>query len=310
MAEKCLCDSGLKSLHTKRKCKDYLRKVNHALPIMRANKDGVANSIDISTVPIPESVFAGMFNAADPLARLHAIYDVKNTAFEPQDGTTEDYSDGTSTKLQDGHLQFTFLVPETNIGFIGNSKSLECQNPDMFLYLADGSIVGYADRDKINDEQKVRPLPVDRIEVSETPISTDDAVAKIEVTVHFSKDMDYGMWIIIAPGEHEFDVTKNYEPAGAKMVKGTTPTTTTSIEVVVSQEGFGIMGNSVPHTGLVAADFELTSNGTPVTPLTPVESPAGTYLISFTAQTSGDEIKVSLAPTSGYVAPVVTDLVP
>ena len=44
--------------------------------------------------------------------------------------------------------------------------------------------------------------------------------------------------------------------------------------------------------------------------LTAVESPTGTYTLTYASQTQGDTITASLAPTSGYVAPTVSDLVP
>ena len=306
----CLCEGGLTSLHQKRDCKKALRKVKHVLPIQRKGNDGVKNSIDASVIPIPESAFKSMFLNQDASKRLHAIYDIKNTAFEPQDGTQKDWEDGTSSKIEDGQLQFTFVVAETDLGFIGGSADLECKNPDTYLYLIDGTILGYADRNTIATDKKVFPLPVDRWNVTAMPIGSDSEVAMVNITIYFDKSMDYKNWVVISASEHQFDEAENYEPQAGNLLLGTAPVTTTSIDVEASMMGFGILGNSIPLVGRLPADFKLTSNGTPEAVLTATETPAGKYKLTFAAQTSGDELKVSLAPTTGYVAQVVTVLVP
>ena len=309
MAKECLCGGGIGSLHRKKDCKKFLKKAINIMPIQR-EAGGVKNFIDATTVPIPESVFEAMFLEADAEKRLHIVYDIKNTAYEPQEGTSQEWEDGTSSNLTDGNLQMTFIIPETDIDFIGNAGGLTCKNPDTYLYLKDGSIVGYADRNTIATEQKVYPLPVDKWTIVETPLSTDTAVAQVAVTIDFANIMDYGNWIIIQPSEHEMDETANYEPAGANLVLGATPTTATAIEVVATLDGSGLTGNSVPINGLTAADFALTVNTVTEPILTVTESPTGTYTITYASQGSGDTISASLAPTSGYVAPVVSSLVP
>lgn len=276
------------------------------MPIQR-KAGGTKNSIDVSTLPVPEATFEGMFRSSEA-ERLHIIYDIKNTAFETQDGATEDWSDGTSSKLGDGHLQMTFVVPETDIMFIGNSSDLECKNPDLFLYLADGSIVGYGDRDTIGAEQKLYPLPVDRWKVVETPLTTDDGVAKVEITVMFSNSMSYKKWIVLKPSQHEFDESENYEATEANMTSGAV--TTSSLEVTVTLDGYGVLGNAVPLTGLLPTDFEVTVAGTPSPVLTAPEAPSGTYLLTFTAATSLDAITATLAPAGDYMSNTVTEVAP
>lgn len=309
MAELCDCEGGLSSLHRKRDCKSFLKKAVHILPMQRKGTVG-KNFIDLTTIPVPESIFKGLFNAVNPKDRLHVIYDIKNTAFDPQEGATEDWQDGTSSKLRDGHLQMTFIIPETDLNFIGNSMDLECRNPDLYLYLADGSIVGYADRDTIGADKKLYPLPVDRWDVLETPITTDEGVAKVAVTIYFSNEMSYKKWVVMSPTEHMFDETENYEPMEAKLALGATATTATAMEVTATMAGFGILGNSIGLTGLGVTDLALTSNGAPVTILTVVESPVNTYTLTFASQTSGDQLIATLAPVSNYVSNAVTDLVP
>jgi hypothetical protein len=308
MQTECLCDSQIKSLYQKQDCKSFLKKAVNVLPILRKG-GGVKNFIDISAIPVPETTFQSMFQDADPSKRLHAIYDIKNTSFAPQDGATEDWQDGTSSKLRDGNLQMVFIVPETGIDFIGSSKDLECKSPDLFLYLADGSIVGYADRDTIASDQKVYPLPVENWSIVESPLTTDEGVAKVEVTVNFSNSMDYNKWIVISPSENDFDETANYEPIGANLSLAAT-TTTTTLNVQVNMNGFGVLGNSVPISALAVPDFSLTSNLVSEAILTVTEVSAGLYIISFQSQTSGDSLVLSLASASGYSAPVLTELVP
>ena len=306
MAELCACDGGLSSLSRKRDCRDFLKKAVNVMPIAR-QANGVKNFIDLTTIPVADSVFKALFRAPAK-KRLHIIYDVKNTAFETQDGATEDWADGTSSKLRDGHLQMTFIVPETDLGFIGNSQDLECRNPDLFLYLADGSIVGYGDRDTIGTDKKLYPLPVDRWEVVETPLTTDDGVAKVEITVMFSNTMSYKKWIVLKADQHAFDETENYEAIDANMTAGAV--TVSSLEVKVALDGFGILGNTVPLTQLLPADFVVTVAGAPSPVLTATETPTGTYLLTFAPATSADTIAAKLAPTGEFVSNTVTAVAP
>lgn len=308
MAE-CECGNGLKSLHLDRDCKKYLRKASDIMFIQGKGSAG-KNSIDLSTIPIPESVFTGLFQAQDPIDRLHILYDVKNTEFDIIDGNTFDWADGTSTKITKDGLTLMFIVPETSIGFNGNVTDLECKNPQAFIRTVDNQIVGYGNPDTIASDQKLYPLPIESIKTKVMPMGTDDNIPNVEVLITFRRTMDYGNWIVINSDQHEFDVAENYEPKDAVFVRTSTAVTATTMEVKVSERGNGILGNSVPIVGLLPTDFVVTSNGSPVVLAAAPESPAGTYLLTFASQTNGDQLKASLAPTSGYVGSVVTELVP
>lgn len=309
MAELCDCsEKGIGSLRQEKDCKKVLQKVVAPMPIQRKD-GGIKASIDVSTVPVPESLFQGMFLEPESGKRLHVIYDIKNTAFEPQDGVTVDWEDGTSSTVRDGNLQMTFIVAETNPIFNGNVKDLDCKNPDTYLYLADGSIVGYADRNEIASDQKVYPLPVQKWTTVVTPIKSDTGVPQVAVTIDFPNSMSYKNWVVIAPDEHDFDISENYEAKGALLVQGTAPTTATSLEVKATLYGYGILGNSSLINGLGIADFLIDNNGTPVTILTATASATG-YVLTFASQTSGDTLITNLAPASGYVSDKVTTLVP
>jgi len=309
MAELCDCSNkGVSSLRQEKDCKNVLKKVVAVMPIQRKD-DGVKSFIDITTLPVPATTFQAMFLEPDSGKRLHCVYDLKNTAFEPQDGVNVDWEDGTSSTVRDPNLQMTFIVAETNPIFNGNVKDLDCKKPDTFLYLADGSMVGYADRNTISVDKKVYPLPVQKWTTVVTPITSDTGVPQVAVTIDFPNSMSYKNWVVIAPDEHDFDISENYEAKGALLVQGTTATTATSLEVKATLYGFGILGNSSLINGLTIADFLIDNNGTPVTILTATASVTG-YVLTFASQTSGDTLITNLAPASGYVSDKGTTLVP
>lgn len=309
MSTECECGNGLKSLHQDKDCKKYLRKASDIMFMQGSGSNG-KNSIDLSTIPIPESVFKGLFQAQESIDRLHVLYDVKNTTFEIIDANTVEWSDGTSSKITNDGLTLMFIVPETSVVFNGNIKDLECKNPQAFIRTVDNQIVGYGNPDTIASDQKLYPLPIEDIKVKVMPMGTDDSVANAEVLITFKKSMDYGRWIVVNSDQHEWDVAENYEPKDAVLARTSTAVTTTTMEVTVAERGNGILGNSVPIVGLLPAEFASTANGSVLAVASAPESPAGTYLLTFTAQTSGDQLKASLAPTSGFVSDVVTELVP
>ncbi len=65
MAELCDCsEKGISSLRQEKDCKKVLQKVVAPMPIQRKD-GGIKASIDVSTVPVPESLFQGMFLEPD-----------------------------------------------------------------------------------------------------------------------------------------------------------------------------------------------------------------------------------------------------
>lgn len=296
---KCICDSGLPQMYRSKKCSGYLKRAVDFMFIERLSLDGTPNAIDLSTTPVPESVLTAMFNDSDIHKRLHIVSNVKNFEQSTQAPKEQDFNDGTSVRLSDGFLQIKFLVPETNVEFIGAIYDLECKNPDMYVRTEDAQLLGYADPATIGQDQKLYPLPVDRIMIVPSPFTTTSEVAMVEVTVNLSISMDYKKWIVLESDEYVFDDTKNYEPQQAYLTQTGTSTSTSAV-IVATLAGQGILGNGVPLSGLLSTDFAITG-GAAITSI--AESPSGTYTLTGTGFAAAQVL--TLATSTGYIGSLI-----
>lgn len=310
---KCVCNSGVGSLFQKRDCKSALSRVANLIIVSRKDGNRVLNSIDLATIPVPNSLFKTKFLNSDSTKRFHAIYDVKNVDYANRDNKKKEYNDGTSDLIAMGGLDFTFITPKSGLSFIANSQELTCSNPDIYLVLENGDIVGYANPDTIAVDKKLFPLPVETWEITKySPTNTGEDVAHSEFTIHFSNQMDLSNWIVLGKSEHLFDILDNYEGIGANLTVST-PASLTAVSVKATfASGHSIQGNSVPVQGLVDTDFELKVNGVSEAILTATETPIGTYALTYASQSSTDVVTVEISPANqfGLVAPMVTSIIP
>lgn len=308
---KCVCDSGLPQMYLG-KCRNYIKKVDDVMILQSVAKDGTKNSIDLSTIPVPEATFLDLFRNSDPTKRAHLFKGVKNFTQEAGEAIQVTWDDNSTTKIADGQLTMTFTIPETSPLFIGLIQALECNNPGMYLITNSGQIVGYANPDEIATDKKLYPIPVEEWNVTPSPVNTSTTVAMVVVTVKFSTTMDYTHWIVMESGEHNLDLSTNYEARPAVLSNGTTPATVSSIEVVATIPSNGVLGNSVPLSGLALADFVIynKTQATSITALTVTESTAGVYSITFAAQTSADVVQTSLTSSTNYVSSTLETIIP
>lgn len=303
----CVCGSGLPSFHMAN-CKNYLRKVINILPINEFGSNGVANSIDITGLPtpVPESVFISMFNSPESTQRLHLIKGVKNFESTPGEQIVQTWADNTVTKLSDGQLVVTFIVPETSPLLQSALEALECGTPFTYLQTVTNQLIGYADPKTVGTDKKLYPIPVERWMVMNNPFTSDTAVAQTMITIYLPIGMDLSYLQVLDADEHGLKLSKNYEAKEATLAL-TAAVQATTLTVRVSQFG-GILG-STPITGLDTTAFIVKNGATTVTVLTATETPAGVYALTYASQTTGDTLDVSLSPTSGYVANAVSDIV-
>lgn len=306
----CVCGDGLPQMKLD-KCRKYIKNVVSVMPIEVTGNDGVNNFIDLSINPVPESTFLTMFGEQNASKRLHLIRNIKNWTPTTADPVLQTWDDGTTTKLQDGQFSASFIVPETSPLAQYAISAVECANPGVYLIDNSGTIVGYADPDTIATDQKLFPIPVERWQVVTMPTSSATAVANVTVTIFFPINMNLSYWIMLNSDQHELNTWSDYELQGMNIEIGTQPTTTTTVNVVVTTSSDGILGNSQPVSGLGVTAFSIIEGGiTPVTVASLVENAPGDYTLTFTALTSGDEITVSLLPASGFVGNSVVELIP
>lgn len=290
----CACKSGVKQLF-RDECDSYIQNASAILPMQRVAEDGTLNSIDLTTIPVAESVFLTAFNMPDATKRLHFINGIKNFAGEMGEPNLQTWDDGTSTELNDGQLSVSFVVPKSSPLHIAAMQSLKCSNPGTFILTDSNQFLFYANPNTVATEKKAYPLPVERWGVLPMPFTSSTSVAMVTITIYFPRSFNFENLLILASDEHELMANKNYEAKPVVLTAGTVPTTTTSVNVKANRPSGGILGNASPVSGLLVADFNIYNKTTlaivPV--LTVAETPAGNYVATFASQTSGDVLDVT-----------------
>lgn len=308
MSFECVCGTGLPQFQFG-KCKEYIKNVTSIIVAPMSGNDGIKNSLDLTTIPVPESTFISSFNHPNPTKRFHLISGIKNWTPATAESQLQTWDDGTTTKLQNGQISVSFVVPETSPLAMYAYGSLECVNPGVMFIDVANTIVGDADPETIASDKKLYFLPVERWDVTPT-FGSATAVAMVTVTIYFKTNFDLSRMRMLKGNQHDLDTAFDYEPQGAVLANGSAATTTTSMQVEVTYSDGGILGNNAPVTGLSEQSFVVTESGTPVPVLTATEGAAGVYVLTFAAQTSADVLIASLSSSSGYVGNTVSTVVP
>lgn len=308
MSYACVCGDGLPQMRLDN-CMTYFKNVVTVMPMQLNANDGTANFIDLSTTPVAESVFTSLFNQSNPTKRLHWIPGVKDWTPTLADPSVQTWSDGTITKLQDGQLSASFVVPNTSPLAQYAMGALECSNPGVYLIDNSNTIVGYADPNTIAADKKLYPIPVQRWQVAAMPFGSATAVAMVTVTIFFPVNIELDHLIMLSSSQHELSAVKNYEAGEAVLAMPSAPTAT-SVVVKVTQPSGGILGNDAPVSGLGIASFSLIeAPSTTITPTSMVEAPAGTYTFTVSGLSSADVVNASLTSTSGYISNTASGVV-
>lgn len=302
----CVCESGLPQLYLGA-CRDYIKKVSTVLPLQLVAKDGTLNSIDLTAIPVPESVFTAMFKQSDSTKRLHYLSGLKNFLGEMSENKLKTWDDDTTTKLSDGQLKVSFIVPEASPLHAYYMQGLECNNPGVYLQTESNQLIGYGNPSTIATDKKLYPIPVERWGIQANPFTSSSEVAQVMITIYFPISLNLGNMVIMNGSEHQLIANKNYEAKPVVLTVGALTATTTSVNVKATRPSGGILGNTAPISGLLVVDFKIYNRTTlAVVPVVSVsETPAGNYVLTFAAQTSADVLEV----TSG-VSNMVTIAIP
>lgn len=311
MAYKCLCEQGLPQMW-RPKCNEFIKNITQVLPIEVQANDGTDNFIDLTTVPVPESVFISMFGNQNPTKRLHQLRDIKNWQPAMEEAQNQDWEDGSFSRLRDGRLSATFIVPENSPMHQYALQALECVKPGVYLIDVSGQLLGYADPNTIKSDKKLYPLPVENWTILPVPTGSGTSVPMVTITITFHLSMRLDHWIVIqSQKDYLLNLNKSYELRQALLNTTTTPATTTSVQVSVSVAGNGILGNGQPLSGLTPSDFVIQNltSGLAVTVVTATEITPGTYTLTFVAQTSLNNLEISIAGNL-YISDSVTKQIP
>ena len=283
MASICSCDGSIENLG-KPNCLEGLDAALYPIFIPTLKTDGTANGID-STGTLSTLLTAALQNetAAD---RWLPLTGIKNYLSEPADATTEDFDDGTFVLLADGAISVSFIVPcDDPYKLKSKVDSMRCKSTSFMLVDRSGNLIGEASGINLLG----RKIQDNSISSKVLP-KNDSQTNKLEIMFVIDKaSNDRKVDFIESSSITGFDLTAQN---GLKDVntESLTPLTATTATWVASLD-WGGMNSRIAAGGLTGTEVELYNQTTSsAVAVTVVESPVGTYALTFAAQTATDVI--------------------
>lgn len=255
--------------------------------------DGTKNVID-TTDTIDDAYITAAINNADQSKRWYPLQKLNNVTSERAEPTFDTRSDGGRTKVKDGIRTFSFEIWEGGTRLKKLIDKGGCREFSFFI-INEGRLIGL---DLTDEQLELAPIRIAKDSlVANYLIATDTTVEKIAISLQFDQRENDGNLSYVEVAD-DADLT-DYK--GLLDIYSEIPDNTLTTVTVKLFNKYGPANNKNVLTGLVAGDFALynVTDSAAVTVSSSVESPDGTYLLTFTAQTANDVLRITPTKT-GY----------
>jgi len=288
----CNCDTGLFNLQSA----DCIVKpsiIRKFVFVEYFKSDGTVNGIDLNST-FGETEIDALLAQTDAKLRWYLSDSISNFVTERADPNTETIdnvnyilSQGTRTMSGD------FISSSADLSKKINSNN--CVQMGVYLIDDNNGVNGVVTRDGFLD-----PIKLEKNAFGKIVFATEANIFKVSYSSTWGKNVLDGN-VKTLQTEVDFDSKKGLIDVSGS-VTSSAVTEATAIYAISNGSTSGI-----PLTGLVAGDFAVynTTTDAIVAVTTAVESPDGTYLLSFTAQTAADVLTVT-ATKSGFSISVLT----
>lgn len=291
MSDSCNCGTGLGNTGLG-SCIDELKDVIGLIAVQTVDSDGVKNRIAVDEV-IDEAFVTGLLNEADTSKRWYPLMNLENIGGERPQAIFVTSNSGTKKKTKDSPRNFTAEVWQGGVALLKKIKGNTCVDFSVFEIDSDGKLVGMNGGDGYIYPIKVQTSTFD------ARFMKNDAQNPEKIMIEFDWDK--------TQKDENLDYFETATDIDLTSIRGLldiystiSNKSTTSFKAKLTSS-FGAVNDRNVLEGLVAGDFALynVTDSSAVTISTAVESPAGTYTFTFTAQTSADVLR--LTPTKeGY----------
>ena len=288
-------------------CTPIMEVVEKFIEVSYFKEDGTINEIDL-TDTFNLAYFTALVNNADETLRWYPLPFVKNMVDERADSDFETFDDKTKIERQVGIRSVKTMITTlgNNAGavspqMVGKINDKKCKVSGLFGITKSKQLVG----EMINDGF-LAPIRIDNGSISAKLIKTGSGATTQKIDLSFDWHIDVQderlrtleadeMSTDISLLNGLLDVTATYSAISQTSFKATLKTQ------------YGSYLNPVLVEGLVAGDMALynVTDSANVTITSVVESPDGTYLISFASQTVADVLRLTISK-DGYDFTAVT----
>jgi hypothetical protein len=296
----CSCDISLSNTGTPN-CVPIQSVIKKLILVPLIADDGTSNYIDLS-LTLNQAYFTGKINQADASKRWFPTPEIKNVTSDKADSVFEEFDDASKIFIRQGKRSFTGIMPKQSSTLLGKLENWRCAEFGVFAIDKDGNIIGSA-----KEDGKLFPIVIDAPSWNPVLIfGTDTTVQKIQLTFDFSLNENDGDLQMITSDEVSPVNALSFE--GLLDVLATYSNESTTSFTAELTTAYGTAKTKQPVKALVAGDFSLynVSDSLSVAIVTAVESPAGTYTITYVAQGSGEDLRLS-ATKNGYDFSAIDD---
>lgn len=306
MAELCSCDTGILN-HGQPNCVDSFARDARLIFVQYQDDSGNVNSITQAefTAGIDQTFLDARFNGAED-QRWYLTPTVNNVVGERAESVKQDI-DGIPFNVRQGIRMYdgTFYGTVAATQYVNVLKSMSCQNIGMFIVDVSGNIIGMTN-DVTGD---LDPIKVQRNTLDviyKFPSSSE--VQQIKLMFAYEENEQDGDLRYIKSTDISADMLT--QTSMSTVVLGTASAITTAGFTTAMTYTYGAQFANLPYEGAVVGDFTLYNETTAasVTVLTAPESPAGTYALTFAAQTAADVLTLTYSKTTGTGFESTTDL--
>jgi len=290
----CSCNTG-RGNTGKPACMS-LMKVTSGFAFMNVVSDaGALNQIDINVAALTTE-FSSLITQADKSKRLYPVNDLRNVLFPKEEDVFETDNTGQKSFVRQGVYSVTSEAWEISPVYPSKLKQGCGRRTQVFAFNKEG-VTGVK-----NSSGFWKGIEIKAFQAN---FMFPDGTQSPKMMMSFDFDQDFyaaELWTIkwadlgITYEDFVGLVDANFEEVTAASTGG--GNTTIGLRLT-NDYGEGLL-NSQNIPGLVTADFAVTANGVPVAGLTVTEVIDDKYTISYTSETPGDAMVVSLVLTSGF----------
>lgn len=265
---------------------------------------GLENVIDLTSVTLGQDV-KDLCNATTvPQSRLYPLPFAENFQITKSETIYETGPSGNKYKIKDGIRSYAFELVDKNasVRMLEQLQKFGCSEMVYFVVDIEGKIEGWKSSEASTD---LHGFPMSNSTWNAIlSYATDTTVQKLMISFDQSQYFNDGSIYYLTPNDLGYSAT---ELKGLVSATATASNiTTTGVKITVKKGSTDAVSGGSPIVGLLVANFTLTNltTNTPVVITSVVESPNGTYALSYTAVTGTHNFKVETSAIGYDVASV------
>jgi hypothetical protein len=295
-----MCDCSLSYTNTGLPdCKTLMAVAKRLFLVPTFDSTGVRNKIATGDT-LNAAYFAALINQADKSKRWYPLPEIVNVEDARGDATYETLADGKKVFVSDGIRAFKAWLIKQPAQLKAKLDNWRCLGMSVYFVDKEGNLIGET------DGTDFYPIPVDNDTLVALLVKTTDTTTqKIQISFEFQATVDDGDLRIITQDEAGMDLLTLEGLLDVNM-SAAASISTTSFKTSMTLD-YGTFKTKDIATGFVAGDFALynVTDAASVTIVTCVESPDGTYTFTYTAQTSGDILRLTPTHTGFEFTPLL-----